>query len=553
MVRRVVSLLAPLVAAAAAAQISFPATVVAPDGVTLATDVYLPGVSGSWPVVLQRTPYGRAGLREACLVFNLLGYACVAQDTRGRYGSGGVDTVFRDDGPDGRATVSWVAAQGWCNGRIGTFGGSALGITQYALAPNAPGQLVCQMPLVATPDFYHHAAFQGGALREALVHNWLAGQGNLAAYEEIRSHRLWDPWWEEVAILPQAAAIHAPALHVGGWYDIFAQGTLDAYAAAQHGGAPGARGAQYLVMGPWTHGTLGGREAGELTYPPNAALNLVELLVSWFARWLKGSDAGVEEWPPVRAYLMGAVGENGAPGNLWLSLPDWPPPARTTPLYLAAAGGLAAAAPAPAEVALISDPATPVPTLGGAELYPDLEVDGRRMGAGPFDQGPIESRADVVEFTGAKLSTPLTVMGRVRAVMWVRPDTPDLDLAVRLTDVYPDGRSLLVCDGIQRARARCGDDRECLAVPGEPLELTVDLWSTAIVFNAGHRVRLVVSGSNAPRFEVNPNDGSLPPGGGSVVAHPVILLGGETPSRVELPVASGFGAPRPRLGRGGAR
>jgi putative CocE/NonD family hydrolase len=159
------------------------------------------------------------------------------------------------------------------------------------------------------------------------------------------------------------------------------------------------------------------------------------------------------------------------------------------------------------------------------------------------DQRPIEARDDVLAFTSAPLAAPLTVMGRLLAHVWVRPDTPDLDLAVRLTDVYPDGRSMLIADGIQRARMRCGDDRECFLIPGEPAELVVDLWSTAYVFNAGHRVRIDVSGSNFPRFEVNPNDGGdLGAPGPGTVAHPDILLGADYPSRIDLPVP---GLPRP--------
>ena len=113
----------------------------------------------------------------------------------------------------------------------------------------------------------------------------------------------------------------------------------------------------------------------------------------------------------------------------------------------------------------------------------------------------------------------------------------DLDLAVRLSDVYPDGRSMLVLDGIQRARMRCGDDRECMLIPGVPTEITVDLWSTAIVFNAGHRIRISVSGSNAPRFEVNPNHGGDLNGEESaILALPELLFGPDHPSRLELPV-----------------
>lgn len=236
---------------------------------------------------------------------------------------------------------------------------------------------------------------------------------------------------------------------------------------------------------------------------------------------------------------MGAAGERDAPGNEWIDLETWPPQVRTTRLYLSAAAGLATTLPTPGDVTLLSDPSDPVLTIGGANLHPGLIVNGREMGDGPQDQRPIEERPDVLTFTTEPLEQPVTVMGPVRATFWLVPDTPDLDLAVRLTDVYPDGRSMLVLDGIQRARMRCGDDAECLLTPGVPVELTVDLWSTAQVFNAGHRIRISVSGSNWPRFEVNPNDGlDLNLDSPGQVARPRLLLGADYPSRLELPVPS---------------
>jgi hypothetical protein len=203
--------------------------------------------------------------------------------------------------------------------------------------------------------------------------------------------------------------------------------------------------------------------------------------------------------------------------------------------HLGADGALTRSAPLAGEAQLTIDPEDPVPTVGGANLFPDLQVDGRAMGAGPYDQRTIEARDDVLVFTSAPLSEPITAMGRVAVRLWVRPDTPDLDLAVRLTDVYPDGRSMLVADGIQRARMRCGDDRECFLEPGVAVELVVDLWSTAMVFNAGHRIRISVSGTNHPRFEVNPNDGGPIDTGTPLVATPTLLLGPATPSALVLP------------------
>jgi hypothetical protein len=529
-------------------------SVTAGDGVRLATDVYCPmvGCLGSWPVVLQRTPYGRGALEAVCRTFNLWGFACVAQDVRGRGDSEGHDTVFRDDGPDGHATIDWITRQRWCDGTIGTFGGSALGITQYALAPGAPAALKASVPVVATPDFYHHAAVQGGALREALTYNWLEGQGSLDFWQLIRQHRLYDAFWRQVEVLPRAADVRAAGLHVGGWYDIFLQGTLDAFTTFQHRGGPGAAGAQKLLVGPWTHATLGQNVVGELVYPSNAiaADDLPTMFRDFLQHHLQGGRADVARWPAARVYLMGAAGELNAPGNVWVELDDWPPAAGTVPYYLTPSGGLLSQRVFSGQVELPIDPANPVPTRGGAELFPDLVVDGRPMGAGPADQRTVEARTDVLEFSTSLLIEPVTVMGRVKVRLWVVPDTPDLDLAVRLTDVYPDGRSMLVTDGIARARMRCGDDRECLLTPGLATEITIDLWSTAIVFNAMHRIRIDISGSNAPRFEVNPNDGrDLNLGGPGVVARPKILMDAQHPSRLELPVPGAPRVPRRMMSR----
>ena len=512
-------------------------TVSADDGTPLATDIYQPFGSGPHPVILIRTPYGRDGWVEACFAFSLLGYACVAQDTRGRGDSGGDDTVFRDDADDGRATIEWLTEQSWCDGNIGMFGGSAFAITQYLPAPGAASALRSIAPVVATPDLYHHAFLQGGAIREALAEYWLDGQGSGFFYDEVLEHRLKDAWWDDLEVLEHAGSVHAEGVHVGGWYDIFGQGTLDGFTTFQDAGGSGAVGRQHLIMGPWTHGGLFTNSAGDLTYPPNAVRDPLTMLLPWYDATLRGDASAIEDWPAARVYLMGAVGEPGAPGNKWIDLDQWPPPVRPRHFYLSDTSGLSMRLPEPGELTLVSDPSDPVPTLGGANLHPSLIVDGREMGDGPQDQRSIEARSDVLTFTTEPLVQPVTVMGPVRAQVWLVPDTPDLDLAVRLTDVYPDGRSMLVLDGIQRARMRCGDEAECLLMPGEPVELTVELWSTALVFNAGHQIRISVSGSNSPRFEVNPNDGldlNLETPG--QVAQPRLLFGADHPSRLELPV-----------------
>ncbi len=518
--------------------------VAASDGIMLATDVYLPAGDGPWPVVLMRTPYGKQDCEEDGEDFSAAGMVLVAQDTRGRFASGGIDTVFRDDGEDGRTTIAWIASQPWCDGNIGTFGGSALGVTQYMLAPGAGRELKAIMVGVASPNLYRHAFVQHGAIRESLNVNWLEGQGALAFYGEVRAHRMYDDWWAVTNVTHERDQVDCAGLHLGGWYDVFSQGTIDGFSSFQHSDS-GAGGKQYLIMGPWTHELE--RATGELVYPIDADLEIGELMADWFVHWLTAEDTGVREWPAALIYLMGAVDEPGAPGNEWLELSAWPPVNRSFDLYLAADGALTSVVPDSGSIVMIADPDNPVPTVGGCNLFPELIVNGRAMGSGPHDQRLIEVRDDVQVFTTAVLTEPLTVMGAISCTLWIDPDTPDLDLTVRLSDVYPDGRSMLVSDGIQRARFRCGDDQKCLLTPGQPTRITVDLWSTALVFNAGHKIRVLVAGSNSPRFEVNPNHGGdLNGDEPAVVARPRLLFGAQHPSRLELPVPTSPRHPGPR-------
>jgi predicted acyl esterase len=530
--------------------------IAAPDGTLLATDVYLPVGEGPWPVVLTRTPYDKLDpghYPDWCRILSQHGYACVAQDCRGRYASAGTDTVFRDAGPDGRATVVWITSQSWCNGAVASVGGSAMGITGYAMAASPPPGLKCMVAAVASPDLYHHVFSQGGAVRWSLASNWLAGQGSLHALDEFLDHRLHDDWWQSFDFLPTADSAAVKVLHFGGWFDMYIQGPLEGYSHTRLLGGDQAAESQYLIMGPWQHFTLAtgwmaqtyaaGHTVGELTYPDNGFPggwpfrgDEWQMLLDWLGYCLQDQPTSAADWPSVRVYLMGAVGEEQAPGNRWVDLDQWPPVSRQGSLYLSADSQLSWVPPEAGQQLLEIDPDNPVPTLGGPNHFGDLVVAGRPMGIGPYDQRQIEARSDLLSFTGPVLRSPLTIMGRVRCRIWLQADTPDLDLSVRLTDVYPDGRSMLMLDGIQRARMRCGDDQECFLEPGEPTEIEVDLWSTALVVNAGHRIRVDVAGSNYPRFEVNPNDGGDLTTGTPIVARPALLFGEQYPSALLLPV-----------------
>ena len=503
------------------------------DGVELSTVVVLPKGEGPWPVILSRTPYGKmAAVRNAPGIVRQ-GYARVVQDLRGRFASGGTDNVFLTDAwgdvQDGYDAIEWIAGQPWCDGKVGMIGGSALGITQYLAAGSAHPSLKACQAVVACASLYHHAVYQGGAFRKALVENWMKGNKfSDEAFTMVTSNPLYNDLWQSVDLSARAPTVNTPIIHTGGWYDVFAQGTLDAFDALQHRGGEGARGNQRLVFGPWTHGCKPG---GELSYPPNASQNPAGgLQAAWFDRWLRGGTAKVLDRAPVNYYVMGACGESGAPGNQWREADDWPPPATQTPLYLHSSVQASFDPPdgTDANRSFAYNPQNPVPTVGGCNLT---------IPKGSFDQRPVEDRDDVLLYETEALAEPLEVTGRLRAKLYVSSDCPDTDFTAKLTDVYPDGRSMLVCDGILRMRFRNGFEKEELMEPGEVYEAFVDLWSTSIIFNKGHRIRVAVSSSNSPRFDPNPNTGEgFSQSGKTRVAANTVYSNKDHPSQIILPI-----------------
>jgi predicted acyl esterase len=504
------------------------------DGVRLATTLYLPEGRGPWPVILMRTPYGRDQEREWGRNLPQHGIALVVQDTRGRFDSEGEDMSFFADREDGQATLAWIAEQPWSNGRVMTFGASALGIAQYVLAPGAPDALRCQWIEVATPDL-HDGIYQGGVYREALTSGWLADNRSDHRIEPLMSHDQNTAYWDQVQI-DDYGQVNVPAFHVAGWYDIFARNVIKGFLGYQYAGGDGAQGAQHLIMGPWTH-DIHSADVGELTVP-NAELETLDQQLELLARACLFDDpearAELEALPPVQYFTLGAVAEPGAPGNEWRTAETWPPAGgKETLFYLHADNALALDPPdaVGGSDTFTYDPTDPSPTVGGANLG---------LPAGSFDQREVEARDDVVVYTTPPLQSPVEATGNLRAEIWITTDVPDTDVVVRLTDVYPDGRSMLLSDGIFRARYRDCPDFTCetLLQPGEPVRLTVDLGPHSYIFNAGHRIRISVTSSNAPRFAPNPNTGEpyLQDGDVGRIAHTTLLHNAEHPSALILPV-----------------
>jgi predicted acyl esterase len=474
------------------------------DGVRLATDVYTPEDSGPWPVILERTPYNKDNEHDLGTFFNAGGYVFVAQDLRGRFASEGVDTVFFNDGDDGRATLEWIAAQGFCNGAIGTYGGSALGITQLLLAPGAADALRCQLIMVGTPDFYSHALFQGGSFRTYMVENWLAGQGSSYVLPDWEDHYILSDYWDPVRIVDDYGLVRVPALHMGGWFDIFTQGTLDSFSGYNDAGGTGARGEQHLVIGPWTH-SMTINPQGDYTLSDDAVLSdeyFVYLVQTWFDHCLKGLANDADTWPATLTYRMGDFFDLSAPGHEWVEADAWPPDAPMVPFYLRGDGTLTEELPGDEGASSFTyRPWEPVPTLCGSNLF-------AAQHPGPCDQAPLAERSDVLVFMTPPLEEPLEVTGRVQARLLVSSDAPDTDFSVKLVDVRPDGRHELVTEGILRLRHRNGQDVEEFLSAGEVVEALVDLWSTSMVFNTGHSLGLHITSSNSPRFDPNPNTAS---------------------------------------------
>ena len=505
------------------------------DGVKLAANVFTPDGTGPWPVILERTPYLKDGRLMASLGgikrYTDAGYAFVLQDVRGKGHSEGFYSAFDDDITDGYDTVEWVAKQPWSNGKVGITGASAMGITSNMAAIAAPPHLTAAYVIVA-PNDRSLNSYMGGVLKEKDTIGWTKGQGvSDDVLNGVRRGALFNVLTRRNDMAQGMPFIRIPMYNVGGWYDIFNSGNVYNFQWLQNQGSDGARGNQKLYMGPFGHGPL----SGNLAYPgaDNMMANADQEL-RWWNYWLKGVDNGIMDEPPVRILMM-ASAEKGAysPKNRFMQFANWPPASREVRYYPTPDHGLSTAPPTAAETKLSykDDPAHPVPTVGGANLTFDR---------GPMDQRAIPARPDYLRFETPALDHDVAIAGHVSAEIWGATDGPDTDFMAKLVDVYPDGYEALVLDAPIRARYRNGrmPAQVKMMTPGAPEKLTIDLWNTAITFEKGHRIELVIASTNAPRFEVNPNNGApasdttTPPR----VATNTIYLDRDHPTALVLPL-----------------
>ena len=494
-----------------------------PDGAVLLTDVFRPAGVAHAPVVLERTPYGRSMMGQYDPMPRLLaerGYCFVLQAVRGTDGSEG-DQSFFAERDDSRAAADWAVAQEWCDGRLGTYGSSYMGFTQWALASTAPPYLRAMAILLSST---HSSWYQGGAPALELMVNWdlsalnflhpdreggfaaddltpegrarkqtmlqeafmhlpvgdallhVAGENHWLFEQQVMHPSDDDPHWAPIRFGALVGALQVPTMLVSAWFDTPLPGVCDDFRSLRAAGVPTA-----LRIGAGGHLEGGGEGVGDA-------------LVDWLDTYVLDADmldATVRATEaPVRVHVQGE-------GD-WRSLADWPPPESVTSRwYLQPDGGLGRAVPeADADPSRYRyDPADPTPSFGGTGL----------MTGGRVDNAPLETRDDVLVFTSAVLREPIEMIGPVRAEFFVGSSLDHTDFFVRVCDVDDEGQSWNVCDGLQRF-----DPSTVVTRPDGSFAAHVELWPIGYCFGAGHRVRIQVSSGAHPVYARNLGTGEPP-------------------------------------------
>jgi len=493
------------------------------DGVRLSVYLYFPKESANaprqkWPVLLeQRYASARAvRTRQEFAKLASHGYVVALQNFRGSQESEGRYVGYRALGwgekQDGYDTVEWLATQPWCDGKVGTFGSSQAGFAQNFLAVTQPPHLVCQYMIDTGLSLFHEGYRIGGATRPERFKTMAAvcrdPKDNDQLLKEWDEHPTFDSYWEAEDCSPHFSKMNVPCFTVGSWYDFMCQGSVESYIGRQHHGGENSRGQQQLLVGPWLHGRFNkGNKTGELTYPENATFDMMTHMVRWFDHYLKDRENGAEDDATVRYYVMGAIDESDAPGNVWREAKDWPVATTATPYFLHADGKLANVPSPSGQTTFLADPENPASIPGRA--FP-----------GARDARAVETQDEVRTFTTAPLQEPVEWTGNVNAELYVSSTAKDTDFIVRVSDVYPDGRSILLVDYVRRARFRDGFEQEVMMEPGKIYKVAFQVGWLSQIFNKGHQIRVTVTSTGAPFYEPNPNTGEP--------------LSAEPPARVEV-------------------
>jgi len=477
------------------------------DGKKLSAFLYTPSGNGPWPAVFEQRYASLRGktTRETAAKLASEGFAVALVNFRGTHQSEGTWVGYRalqwGELSDGYDTCEWLAKQEWCTGKIGTFGSSQGGYAQNYLAVTQPPHLVCQYMTDTGLSLFHEGYRIGGTTRPERFKG-MDGvcrdpKQNRVLLAEWFAHPTYDEYWQAEDCTLHFDKMNVPCFTIGSWYDFMNQGSIASFIGRQHKGGTRSRDKQQLLIGPWLHGRRNkGNRVGDLTYPKNAAWPVHDHMVRWFDHHLKGKDNGAQSDATVRYYVMGAVGEEGAPGNVWREAKDFPPKAKATPMFLRTEGVLSGDQP-------ISDKAA---TMYVSNPWHPMEIPGRSF-PGAKDASAFEQQPEVRTFTTAPLEAPIEWTGRVRAELYVSSTASDTDFIVRVSDVYPDGRSILIVDYPLRARYREGFEKEVLMEPGVVYRVAFPVGWMSQIFNKGHRIRVTIASTAAPLYEVNPQNG----------------------------------------------
>jgi predicted acyl esterase len=477
------------------------------DGKRLSAYVFFPPGEGKFPAIFEQryADISSAGSRKAAAKFAEGGFVIALVNYRGTHESEGVYRGYRalqwGELRDGYDVCEWLAAQPWCTGKIGTYGGSQAGYAQNYLAVTQPPHLVAQYMTDTGLSLYHEGYRIGGVTRPqrflAFSKDDRDPADNDALLREWDQHPNYDNYWRDEDASLHFDKMNLPCFTIGSWYDFMCQGSVASFIGRQTRGGENSRGKQMLILGPWLHGGYPKpSKVAELTFPENAGFDVYAHMTKWFNHYLKGEDNGVEKDSTVRYYVMGAVGEKGAPGNVWRDAKDFPPKTEAASFFLRPDGVLARQTPADAKASTsyASDPLRPMSIPGTS--FP-----------GAKDARPFEAQSEVRTWTTDVLPEPMEWTGEVKAEVFVSSTAKDTDFILRVSDVYPDGRSMLLMDYPLRARYRQGFDRQALLVPDRPEKLAWHIGWTSIIFNKGHRVRVTIASTGYPLYEPNNQTG----------------------------------------------
>ena len=506
------------------------------DGVRLAADLYRPDADGAFPVIVARIPYGRANPRLkvslAGGLFASQGFVFVAQDVRGKHDSEGDYYPYVHEAEDGHDTFEWAGAQPWSNGKIGTYGFSYFGSTQWLSAPYGSPHLKAMVPIVTAQNLYgrwiHDGVFRWNDVLVWHVENrgrkaekrddvdWASAVQHLPLIEaddaigqDIPAYDDWirnpttGPYWDRINVEGQVSDIRAPALIIEGWYDYYLDLAIEDYnRMREEGGTPEARRSR-LLIGPWTHVTTS--EFRDRDFGGEAEFfGSIREILRWYRYWLLDLKSEVEEEKPIKIFVMGS--------NEWRSEAEWPlERTQWTRFYLHSDGrantsdgdGLLSPQPPEQEPSdrYVYDPDDPVPSVGGTSIYGIAQP-------GPVDQRAVEAREDVLVYSTPPLEEAVEVTGPVRLVLHASTSARDTDFVATLVDVDPEGKAVNLKTGIVRARFRNSTEQPAFLTPGRVYEYAIEIGATSNLFRKGHRIRLQVTSSCFPEFSRNLNTGA---------------------------------------------